>query len=1185
MATAQETFKQAVIEPLKVNVGANTFSYTEYFALPPTQRSNDEAAVVDIQFTQNMLAWLGYDTGDIVYNRTTPGRPQDKPDFVVRMFGATAFIVEDKRTEKHFDETSLKQLRRYAVGTSGYSLWTNGRAIIGLRFDANGQYQTLVEVRVESAFAAQSSSVSQEANFETLRLLFQKTRFTDVSKFISAIAIDKHEWEQQAQSLTDDASLKTFISESRYVLEQLTIAIKARLNTVTTELEEAIEDLTTSQHAYLTIISDLINRLKGGGGVHLNEILRLETELHAFSTSLKDVLVTDIEQLKPAMTAATLPLWNNALQEINITISSLRERELARTESRRIRAAYLVWLERYRYIEGEEKANYQETEIRRQQAFAEQVSYVFFVRLLLARVLEDKNIMPRLVSDGGFKNWFHFLKVSSLDSIDEIRGESFLPLVYRRVANYYRHFFQQPVFDWFMPDDYLLTLVLYRLNMYNFQDVTSDLLGFTYEAFIERFARNQKGHFLTPPTIVEYMLDRADYNNSAIIGENVLDAACGSGSFLVHAARRLKSVLATAMADRTPVERARFFIEQVKSKLVGLEVNPFSCYLAELNLFIQVLDDLALLWNHGERPNIERFAIYNTNSLEMPQVVLNSDRNTAPPATVFTDNAAALDEAAPIKAQYGGFSYILCNPPYLNRGIILGAKSYGEFPFYRDVVKGDENFYLLFLRLAAYYVAPGGSICFICPLNLFGDESTMRAREMFGRPEWSIPSITRFYVRDVLFPGVLQGVCVIRIDNRPSQSSDLVEIRGGYSIAEAAQTATAIERSRIILNHSTKTTWSKPWLVNTNPGVYDIWQFVRNHTEQDLADLISEKMKASEGDARSTWAKPMIVSSPGMKRVPLTKGKNIVDWGSWSAVAYLDPYITLSPSIKDYTGSRWVQKQVLRIAALPHKETVIFLKEVSGLEMKRPIRGTILQRDTQHPVAADHTVLVMYTLAPDFEDLAYAVFGLLTSSVYNFFFSLFSTNAHANFKEILRLPVPLWSQAREKQLAQETRTVLAAYHALHDHEHAYGVDQEQGIVASKVLTASRLPTLRLEDLILRGDITIHSTANYTLEVLLNRRQLTFNPTLSNDAREAIERVLRANRTLTYQKGGKDLPLPHPRIAQTFLSQVQQAEQERINKQQTATTAQKTLDHMVMDAYSITQTDWHTIIEAGVPWAR
>ncbi len=821
--------------------------------------------------------------------------------------------------------------------------------------------------------------------------------------------------------------------------------------------------------------------------------------------------------------------------------------------------------------------------MQRQNAFAEQVSYVFFVRLLLARVLEDKGIMPRIVSDGGFKNWFDFLQSSAMDSIDEIRGESFLPLVYRRVANFYRHFFQQPVFDWFLPDDYLLALVLHRLNQYNFKDVTSDLLGFTYEAFIERTARNQKGHFLTPPTIVEFMLDRAEYNGSAIIGESLIDTACGSGSFLVHAARRLKQVLASTTSMQDPLERSRLFIEQVQSKLVGLEINPFSCYLAELNLFIQVLDDLALLWNNGERPNIERFAIYNTNSLEMPQAVLNSsEKNTA---IAFTDDAAALDEAAAIKAQYSSFSYVICNPPYLNRGIILGAKSYGEFPFYRDVVKGDENFYLLFLRLAAYYVSPGGTICFICPLNLFGDESTMRAREMFSRAEWSIPSITRFYVRDVLFPGVLQGVCIIRIDNQQSTTSDIIEVRGGRSIAEATLNATQLLRSQVLHNYPARTTWSKPWLINADTDTYALWEFIHKQSNQDLADLLQGKMKASEGDARSTWTKPMIVPHAGPHTVALTKGKNIVDWGSWSAINYLDPQISIPNTIKDYAGSRWVQKQVQRIANLTQVETVIFLKEVSGLEMKRPIRGTIVQRDSQHPVAADHTVLVMYTLSAEYTDLAYAVFGLLTSSIYNFLFSLFSTNAHANFKEILRLPVPVWSIERTQQLATATRATLAVYTDLHNHETLYGSDQTKQVLVNDVLIASKLPTLRFEELVLRGDIVMKSTANLSLEVMLQRGLLAFDTKLSSVLVQGLERIIRANGTLTYTKGGKDIRFPGIKVLPTFLAQLQSVEQERQAKIAATLVSQKAVDDAVLDAYGITTSSWRDTIQKGVPWAR
>lgn len=1182
MATAQETFQTIVIDPLKVNRGSRILSYAEYLKLPADQRSNDEADVVDSRFTQKMLEWLGFDAGDIVYNQPTPGSPRNKPDFVVKMLGSTAFVVEDKSTDERLNEASIEQLRRYTVGTSGYCLWTNGRSITGLRFDAKGDFQTLIEVRVDEVFGVSQSFIHQDANFEILHLLYHKKRFSDIANIISAIAIDEHEWKQQVKSLADEVSLRAFINDSRSVLEQLTTAIQARLSNVALELEEAAHDLASSQQKYLSILSNLFERLKGGGAVNLGALAKLEEELRAFASRLADVDTSYIEWVKPAMSTATLPIWDNAMQEMKAVISTLRERELARTESRRIRAAYLLWLERYKFIEGEERGSEYDVETHRQLAFAEQVSYVFFVRLLLVRVLEDKGIMSRIVSDGGFKNWFTFLRSSSLeDRVHEIRGEAFLPLVYSRVVSYYRHFFQQPVFDWFQPDDYLLALVLYRLNMYDFKDVTNDLLGFTYEVFIDRTARNQKGHFLTPPVIVEFMLDRAEYNTPSIIGESLLDPACGSGSFLVHAARRLRKICYSSTISGDQAQSARFFIEQVKTKLVGLEVNPFSCYLAELNLFIQVLDDLALLWKYGERPDIERFAIYNTNSLEMPRAVLSSGQNTL--ATSFTDEATALDDAALVKGKSEAFGYILCNPPYVNRGIILETKSYGEFPFYHEVVKGDENFYLLFLRLATYYVAPGGSICFICPLNLFGDESTMRARELFNK--WAISSVTRFYVRDVLFPGVLQGIGIVRFDSLPAEPSATVEVRGGSSVEEAAQSTTQVQSSRITHNYPAKTTWNKPWLVNTSLATYDLWEFVRNQSSQDLADLISGKIKAQEGDARSTWAKPMTVSSPGPDKVPLTKGKNIVDWGNWSAVSYLDPFIAIPNSTKDYTSCLWVQKQVQRVAYLTQKETAIFLKEVSGLEMKRPIRGTILQRDRKHPVVADHTVLVMYTLDEALEDLAYAIFGLMTSQVYNFFFSLFSTNAHANFKEILRLPVPLWSPELEKQLADETRRVLDAYKAVYAHEKQYGISQAQHVSANEVLISTRLPTLRLEELVLRGEASMNGATYYSLEVLLNRGLLTLSPDLSSAAREALKLLIRANGTLSYLKGGKDILVPNPRVAPTFLAKRNEAEKERANLLQQVAGTQRRLDDVVVDGYAIATPAWKEAIASGVPWAR
>ena len=372
-----------------------------------------------------------------------------------------------------------------------------------------------------------------------------------------------------------------------------------------------------------------------------------------------------------------------------------------------------------------------------------------------------------------------------------------------------------------------------------------------------------------------------------------------------------------------------------------------------------------------------------------------------------------LDEAASVKTLRSSFRYIISNPPYINRGINLEAKRYATFPFYSDVVKGDENFYLLFLRLADYYAAPSGAIRFICPLNLIGDESTMRAREIFSGEDWSMRSITCFYARNVLFTGVLQGVCVVRLDKIKGQASDIVEVRGEFDIQEATQSCTQVQRYQITHNYPPKNNWSKPWLVNANIDAYRLWEYIKDNSLQDLSELIRDKIDVGKGDVRSTWTKPMLVASSDANGLSVTKGNHVVDWGGWSASSYIDPSITIARSANNATSSLWAQRQAQRVAQLTQVETVIFLKEVSGLEMKRPIRGTILQRDAHNLVVADETLLVMRTLEAKYEDFAFAIFGLLTSLTYNFLFSLFSTNAHVSLKEIMRLPVPNWSLALE----------------------------------------------------------------------------------------------------------------------------------------------------------------------------
>jgi len=136
-----------------------------------------------------------------------------------------------------------------------------------------------------------------------------------------------------------------------------------------------------------------------------------------------------------------------------------------------------------------------------------------------------------------------------------------------------------------------------------------------------------------------------------------------------------------------------------------------------------------------------------------------------------------------------------------------------------------------------------------------------------------------------------------------------------------------------------------------------------------------------------------------------------------------------------------------------------------------------------------------------------------------------------------------------------------------------------------VLVSTKLPTLRLEELVLRGDIVMNGAQYYSLEVLLNRKLFQFSQNLSKEAIQALEAIIRANGAMAYLKGGKDILVPNPRVAAVFLAKQDEARQVRVSLVQRAASTQQILDAMILDAYAITKPAWKELVEAGVPWAK
>jgi len=131
-----------------------------------------------------------------------------------------------------------------------------------------------------------------------------------------------------------------------------------------------------------------------------------------------------------------------------------------------------------------------------------------------------------------------------------------------------------------------------------------------YEATLPLKERRNRGHFSTPPRLVEHILDACGYTaDKNLTHIRVLDPACGSGNFLAEVVRRLGSF---GTRNHLPEKEIAGLI---KRNVWGFDPDPVSCFLAQMqlganrcaprSLHIHQADGLALAW--GQEPCVDLF--------------------------------------------------------------------------------------------------------------------------------------------------------------------------------------------------------------------------------------------------------------------------------------------------------------------------------------------------------------------------------------------------------------------------------------------------------------------------------------------------------------------------------------------------------------------------------------------------
>jgi len=88
-------------------------SLTSYLNLPSSQRTNDEANIVDDKITRNLISALGYASGEVDYNKVLSTRK--RTDFTVNIteYPRPCFVAESKNTSTKKLSENLPQLADY----------------------------------------------------------------------------------------------------------------------------------------------------------------------------------------------------------------------------------------------------------------------------------------------------------------------------------------------------------------------------------------------------------------------------------------------------------------------------------------------------------------------------------------------------------------------------------------------------------------------------------------------------------------------------------------------------------------------------------------------------------------------------------------------------------------------------------------------------------------------------------------------------------------------------------------------------------------------------------------------------------------------------------------------------------------------------------------------------------------
>lgn len=489
------------------------------------------------------------------------------------------------------------------------------------------------------------------------------------------------------------------------------------------------------------------------------------------------------------------------------------------------------------------------------EAFCRETAYIILNRALFARIAEDKEIVGHT-------------RLSSRGMADELERDESQPYLdalmdtYDRIDDHYPDLYELGIFDWWwvaqdkrgqfskterrkqrdLEDDldYSLRRVLKRLNRFDFEYVNRDILGHVYEDYLPKQERKELGEYYTPLEVVQFMLDSVDYRPGEGIGrKQVLDPACGSGTFLTEVTERLiqhflRKFNKTSVY-RLDADEARTILERVEENVYGIDINPFAAHITQINLLFRTIDLYDKVTEKDPYYTMDGFEIHVADTLsptlreqnsgstddDMMQSGLEQFADYNGRARAFIEDRNTVDR---IKEDEE-FDVVVANPPYVRIQNLSGMKdTYSAH--YASAIK-NFDIYVPFIERGIDWLADDGKLTYICPDRLINADYAEKIREKLT--ENPITHLIDFKETDV-FDVPTPYPCIVCIDReRPVEENEI----------RCARFAEASDGALDEIIHLDE------WAVTESESRYELFTYPQNSLIEDNKD-----------DALATW-KPM----------------------------------------------------------------------------------------------------------------------------------------------------------------------------------------------------------------------------------------------------------------------------------------------------------------------------------------